>query len=113
MGDLTKAEIGGRVIVHSATMVPGPIVQQLTPFLTSPPSLVHIPSETVILFRMTGGRIYHQGLVLEFPSSTMRTYGSVGLDDSLKLMVGTSVPLAWLPRAPDRRDQRAEDADPR
>ena len=99
LGDLTKAEIGGRVIVHSATMVPGPIVQQLTPFLSSPPSLVHIPSETVILFRMTGGRIYHQGLVLEFPELTMRTYGSVGLDDSLKLMVETSVPLAWLPRS--------------
>ena len=27
----------------------------------------------------------------------MRTYGSVGLDDSSKLMVETSIPLAWLP----------------
>jgi hypothetical protein len=98
LGDLAKAEIGGRVIVHSATMSPGPVVQQLTPFLSSPPSLVRIPPETVVLFRMTGGRIYHQGLVIEFPELTMRTYGSVGLDDSLKLMVETSVPLAWLPR---------------
>lgn len=47
---------------------------------------------------MTGGRIYHQGLVLQFPNLTMRTFGSVGLDDSLKLMVETSVPLAWLPK---------------
>ena len=99
LGDLTKAEIGGRVIVHSATMASGPIVQQLTPFLSSPPSLVRIPAETVILFRMTGGRIYHQGLVLEFPELTMRTFGSVGLDDSLKLMIETSVPLTWLPRS--------------
>ncbi len=99
LGDLTKAEIGGRVIVHSATMTPGAMVQQLTPFLSSPPSLVSIPPETVVLFRMTGGRIYHQGLVIQFPELTMRTYGSVGLDDSLKLMVETSVPLAWLPQS--------------
>ena len=65
--------------------------------LAASPSLVHIPPESVIQFRMTGGRIYHQGLALEFPDVTMRTYGSVGLDDSLKLMVETSVPLNWLP----------------
>jgi hypothetical protein len=98
LGDLTKAEIGGRLIVHSATMTPGPLVQQLTPFLSSPPSLVRIPPETVVHFRMTGGRIYHQGLVLEFPELTMRTFGSVGLDDSVRLMVETSVPLGWLPK---------------
>ncbi len=97
LGNLSKAEIGGRVIVHSASVAPGAMVQQLTPFLSAPPSLVRIPPETVILFRMTGGRIYHQGLVMQFPELTMRTYGSVGLDDSVKLMVETSVPLAWLP----------------
>jgi len=97
LGDLTRAEIGGRVIVHSATMSPGPMVQQLATLLSATPSLVRIPPESVILFRMTGGRVYHQGLVMEFPELTMRTYGSVGLDDSLKVMVETSVPLAWLP----------------
>jgi hypothetical protein len=51
----------------------------------------------VIQFRMTGGRIYHQGLAMEFPAVTVRTYGSAGLDDSLKLMVETSVPMQWLP----------------
>jgi hypothetical protein len=99
LGDLSRAEIGGRVIVHSAAMTAGPMVRQLTPFLTSPPSLVRIPADTVVLFRMTGGRIYHQGLVLEFPELTVRTFGSVGLDDTLKLMVETSVPLGWLPKS--------------
>ena len=65
--------------------------------MAASPSLVRIEPESVILFRMTGGRIYHQGLALQFPDVTMRTYGSVGLDDSLKLMVETSVPLTWLP----------------
>ena len=98
LGDLPRAEIGGRVIVHSATMTAGAIVQQLAPVLSSPPTLVHIPPETVVQFRMTGGRIYHQGLVLALPEGQFQTYGSVGLDDTLKLMVEFSVPLSWLPK---------------
>ncbi len=97
IGDLNRAEIAGRMIVHSATMSPGPLVGQLASLLATSPALVRIQPESVIQFRMTGGRIYHQGLALEFPNVTMRTYGSVGLDESLKLMVETSVLLAWLP----------------
>ncbi len=99
LGDLPRAEIGGRVIVHSATMTPGPMVQQLTPMLSTSPALVRIPPETVIQFRMTDGRIYHQGLTLAFPEGQIQTFGSVGLDDSLKMMVEFSVPLAWLPKS--------------
>ena len=97
IGDLNRAEIAGRMIVHSATVSPGPLVQQLASLLTTSPTLVRIQPESVIQFRMTGGRIYHQGLALEFPEVTMQTYGSVGLDESLKLMVETSVPMKWLP----------------
>ncbi len=96
-GDLQRAEIAGRVIVHSATMGPGPLVEQLASLAGVSPTLVRIQPESVIQFRMTGGRIYHQGLTLEFPNVTVQTYGSVGLDESLKLMVETSVPLRWLP----------------
>ncbi len=97
IGDWNHAEIAGRMIVHSATMSPGPMVRQLASLVAASPALVRIPPESVIQFRMTGGRIYHQGLALEFPDVTVRTYGSVGLDDTLKLMVETSVPLNWLP----------------
>jgi translocation and assembly module TamB len=97
IGDMNRAEIAGRIIVHSAAMSPGPVVQQLASLLVTNPALVRIQPESVIQFRMTGGRIYHQGLAMEFPELTVRTYGSVGLDDSLKLMIETSIPLAWLP----------------
>ena len=97
LGNLNRAEIAGRIIVHSAEMNPGPLLRQMASVAAVSPSLVHIEPESVILFRMTAGRIYHQGLALQFPELTMRTFGSVGLDDSLKLMVETSVPLAWLP----------------
>jgi len=97
IGDLNHAEVAGRIVVHSAEMDPGPLIEQLASLVSASPALVKIEPESVILFRMTGGRIYHQGLALQFPDVTMRTYGSVGLDDSLKLMVETSVPLKWLP----------------
>jgi hypothetical protein len=97
IGDLNHAEVAGRIIVHSAAVSPGPLVQQLVSLVATNPSLVHIEPESAIYFRMTGGRIYHQGLALQFPDVTMRTYGSVGLDDSLKLMVETSLPLKWFP----------------
>jgi len=97
IGDLNRAEIAGRVIVHSAEMTPGPVLKHLATTLAANPKLVAIPAGSVIQFRMTGGRIYHQGLTLECPELTVRTYGSVGLDESLKLMIETSVPLAWLP----------------
>ncbi len=84
IGDLNRAEIAGRIIVHSARMNPGPLVEQLASLVSASPSLVSIEPESVILFRMTGGRIYHQGLALQFPDVTMRTYGSVGLDDTLE-----------------------------
>ena len=69
LGDLNRAEIAGRLIVHSATMNPGPLVQQLGSLTGASPALVRIQPESVILFRMTGGRIYHQGRPWSFPTS--------------------------------------------
>ena len=80
IGDLNRAEIAGRIIVHSAKMNPGPLVEQLASLVSASPSLVSIEPESVILFRMTGGRIYHQAWRCNFRNITMRTYGSVGLD---------------------------------
>jgi hypothetical protein len=52
--------------------------------------------ESVVSFRMVGGRVYHQGLELIFPELTIRTYGSVGLDQTLALMAEMLVPPKWL-----------------
>ena len=98
IGDLNRAEVAGRIIVHSAAVNPGPLVRQLATLVSANAALVHIEPESVILFRMVGGRIYHQGLALQFPNVTMRSYGSVGLDETLKLMVEFSLPLNLLPR---------------
>jgi hypothetical protein len=45
---------------------------------------------------MVDGRIYHRGLELVFPDFTLRTYGSVGLDESLAIMAELPVPPKWI-----------------
>jgi translocation and assembly module TamB len=52
--------------------------------------------ESVVPFRMVGGRVYHQGLELIFPDLTIRTHGSVGLDQTLAIMAEMPVPPKWL-----------------
>lgn len=89
-----QAELTGRMIVHSVTIGPGPMIYELAVLLgrASPAKLTR---ESVIPFRLAGGRVYHSGLELVFPDLTIRTQGSVGLDQSLELMAEMPVPPKW------------------
>ena len=76
------------------------MVRQLASLLTRLEP-VRIKPESVIPFRMVGGRIYHQQLDLHFSDLTIRTCGSVGLDDqSLALMVEMPIPPKWVANMP-------------
>jgi hypothetical protein len=100
LADPAKSDVSGRVIVHSVEVGPGPLMQQLSQLLASRPTMTPIKRESTVTFRMVNGRVYHQGLELEFPELTVRTYGSVGLDQSLALMTEMSVPPKWLAGVP-------------
>jgi len=82
------------MIVHSVNIGPGPMIYELAVLLgrASPAKLTR---ESVISFRLAGGRVYHSGLELVFPDLTIRTHGSVGLDQSLELMAEMPVPPKW------------------
>jgi hypothetical protein len=49
---------------------------------------------------MVQGRIYHQNLELIFPDLTIRTHGSVGLDQTLAIMAEMPVPPRWIGNNP-------------
>jgi len=89
------AELAGRLTVHSVQVGPGPLVRELAVLLgrESPATLRR---ESQVQFRMVDGRVYHQGMELEFPELTIRTYGSVGLDQTLAVMAEMPVPPKWL-----------------
>lgn len=96
LADPAKGEFAGRLTVHSVEVGPGPLVQELSLLLAAQPTLARLKRESVIPFRMAAGRIYHEGLEIEFPELTVRTSGSVGLDQSLAVMTEMSVPPKWL-----------------
>ncbi len=99
LADPKTAEIAGRLTIHNIQVGPGPLVQELT-VLMGNPAPVKLQQESQVPFRVVQGRIYHQNLELVFPEFTIRTYGSVGFDQSLALMAELPVPPKWLANNP-------------
>ena len=95
LDDYTKADVGGRMIVHAIEVGPGPMIQEFATLLgySSPGKL---KQASVVPFRVVGGRVYHENLELQFPELTIRTHGSVGFDQSVALMAEMPVPPKWI-----------------
>jgi len=95
LADPSAGELAGRMIIHSAQVGPGPLVRELSLALgySSP---AQIANQSTIDFRMVDGRVYHRGVVVQFPDLAVRTYGWVGLDKSLGLMAEMPVPPKWI-----------------
>ncbi len=91
----TRAEMAGRITIHSAQVSPGPLVQELSVLLKGPATLT-LARDNVVPIVMKNGRVYHSNLELHFPELTVRTAGSVGLDGSLALVAEMPVPPKWL-----------------
>jgi translocation and assembly module TamB len=93
--DPARGEMAGRLIIHSAQVSPGPLVQELSALLKGPATLT-LAKDNVVSFQVVNGRVYHSGLELHFPELTVRTSGSVGMDGSLSLVAELPVPPKWL-----------------
>lgn len=92
--DPSRGDLQGRMTVHTVEIGPGPLTQELA-LVLGRPSPAKLTRESVVPFRMVDGRIYHRDLELVFPDATIRTYGSVGLDQSMALMAEMPVPEKW------------------
>jgi len=89
------AELAGRLIVHSVEVGPGPLVRELAVLLQRE-APARLRRESVVPFYMAAGRVHHEELELIFPDLTIRTRGSVGLDQSLWMVASMPVPPKWL-----------------
>lgn len=90
----SEAEIAGKLVIHSAQVGPGFLIQELAQLFGRATPAYQI-QESTIPFRMTKGRIYHQQMDLVFNDVKLRTYGWVGLDQSLSLMIEMPIPPKW------------------
>jgi hypothetical protein len=59
-------------------------------------SSIKLAQNSKVDFKMIQGRVYHRGLELQFPEVMVRTYGSVGFDQTLAIMAEMAVPPKWL-----------------
>lgn len=105
-----SGQTAGSIAVHHIELGPGPLVRQFLPAIEKlrgmtgsdepRPERLSIARESQVEFRLVDGRVYHRGLRLQFPSFTLETYGSVGLDESLAMMAEISLPQNWLGDGP-------------
>jgi translocation and assembly module TamB len=99
LGDPAKGELAGRFTIHSMEVGPGALTSELG-VLLSRASPANLRPNSVVPFRMVNGRVYHDGLELMFPEFSIRTRGSVGLDQTLAVEAEMPVPPKWLGNNP-------------
>ena len=66
IGDMKKANITGRLTVHSMAIGPGPMTHELATFL-SRETPAQLRRESVVPFQMVNGRVYHKNLRTDLP----------------------------------------------
>ncbi len=123
VSDPSAGDVAGQLAVHEAQIAPGPLgnqvlavtdrIKALTKSKSLKPAdllalaeqstsssgrervLVTLPEQQVP-FRLVNGRVHHEGLTLVTKEATLKTRGSVGLDESLELVVEVPVRDEWI-----------------
>lgn len=114
LGNPRASDVAGQLAVDSIRVVPGPELAGLLDLVRDIEALVKARellsggqrapvtllsmSDRTIDFRLVDGRVYHQGLEFQVENWVVRSRGSVGLDESLSLMLEVLVPQQGLGR---------------
>lgn len=107
IGDMNSADILGSLTVHSGEIRPGPLTEPFVRLVRRIHSIAgkNILGETdailrtterEIPFRLLGGRVYHENMLVRTGEVVMNSSGSVGLDESLDLLVQIQIPDHWV-----------------
>ncbi len=100
----------GQFGIHNSQLTPGPFAMQIITLVDQIKVLTKSGSagdpnkqrvwvtlpEQQVPFRLADGRVHHQGLTMVTKEVTLKTRGSVGLDDSLDLIIDVPVRDEWL-----------------
>jgi hypothetical protein len=89
LDDPAQGTGSGRFSIHRMD-VSSLMLQRLSQSLHIP-ATVRVAEESVVQFSMAGRRVSHEGLTFGTPQVTLRTQGSVGLDQSLDLLAEIAV----------------------
>lgn len=128
--DLTQAEVPfgkpnqvrvqGQLMTHRLSVSPGPMMNQLIALVKQVESLSERKQflqaavqprnksfltmvEQQVDFQVAEGRVYHRNLEFLIDDAPVRSYGSVGFDQTLSLMIEVPIQDKWIEREPALR----------
>lgn len=106
----------GLLNIHQVRVRPGPavaewvaMVQRLEGLARDGVSSISQPSDSVLVaiddanvnFRLVEGRVYHNGLVFYVDNARVESSGSVGVDETLDLVLAVPIQEKWIQERPD------------
>jgi hypothetical protein len=94
LGDLTKTQAKGQLLIHQATVSAGPVISVVATLLGADATTVTLANNTTVPIVITNGRVYHENFTLQIGGNRIQTSGSVGFDNSLDLVVDVPIPAS-------------------
>lgn len=101
LGDLAGAKSSGTIEIHAIDVGPGRLTARMADAFAVPP-VIQLSRASHVKFRQVDGRIYHEDLEFTLGRLTIRTSGSVGVDETLDLTAEIVMPQLDVTDAPLR-----------
>jgi translocation and assembly module TamB len=92
LADVTKAYVKGQLVIHKATIGPGPVITEIMKATGSANTVMTLANEVFVPVRVEGGRVYHENFAITVNNYTIRTSGSAGFDGSLAMVAEVPIP---------------------
>ena len=115
-----QSRVQGQLTTHRLSVSPGPMMNQLITIVKQVESLTKrkqflqaavqpktksflTMNEQQVDFQVAEGRVYHRNLEFLIDDAPVRSYGSVGFDQTLALMIEVPIQDRWIEREPALR----------
>jgi hypothetical protein len=116
LDDPRQADLAGQLVIHSVDVLPGRATEQwvrmaqqigslvkrrdLQAIATQPATTLLTVRERTVPFRLASGRVYHEGMEFTVGDVTVRSRGSVGLDETLAMTLDVPILDNWVADVP-------------
>ncbi len=94
--DPEKGTLHGKLTLHNVSVSPGPVVTEIASLLGVKQLNQTLAKDQVVPIKLENGRVYHENFDLTIGQTVVRSSGSVGLDNTVSLMMDMPVPVTVL-----------------
>ncbi len=94
--DPEKGTLRGKLTLHNVSVSPGPVVTEIASLLGAKQLNQTLAKDQVVPIKLENGRVYHENFDITIGQTVVRSSGSVGLDNTVSLMMDMPVPVKVL-----------------